>query len=135
MITTCQKPGPKVQWRYEASTNLYVGQWLLPTTSLNFTFRCKSWKCPTSKIYFFEFEKNVTSFHMKLFFCSFSEVFCWFEITEKGWKWTKKVENGWKKLCWPAFFLRLLADLWIFIAFIVQSLGQGTHWRMNIYYN
>ena len=29
-----------------------------PTKSSNFTFRCKSRKCPTSKIYFFEFVKN-----------------------------------------------------------------------------
>ena len=39
-----------IWWRYKASTNLYVWQWLLPTTSLNFTFRCKNWKCPISKI-------------------------------------------------------------------------------------
>ena len=33
-----------------------------------------------------------------IIFCSFSDVFCWFQpITEKGLKWTKKVESGWKK--------------------------------------
>ena len=40
-----------------------------------------------------------TIFICVLFFCLFSDVFCWFccEITEKALKWTKKVENDWKK--------------------------------------
>ena len=50
-------------WWYEASANFYVRQCFLPTTSLNFTFRCKSWKCPTSNFYIFELEKN--DFYMK----------------------------------------------------------------------
>ena len=50
----------------EASTNLYVRQCLLPTTSLNFTFRCKSQKCPTSNFYILEFEIKPLLLEVKL---------------------------------------------------------------------
>ena len=33
-----------------------------------------------------------------MFFVDFS-----IEITEKGLKWSKKVEDGWKKVFWPAY--------------------------------
>ena len=64
------------RWRYEASTNLNVCQLLLPTTSSNFTFRCKSHKCPTSKIR--EFRKATFTYKIdkpsqsKFFFYYFS---------------------------------------------------------------
>ena len=54
LVFTC--PIKAIRWRYEASTNLYIWQCLLPTTSLNFTFRCKSQKCPTLNLYIFKFE-------------------------------------------------------------------------------
>ena len=41
----------QIRWRYEASTNLYVRQCFLPTTSSNFTFRSKSQICPTLNFY------------------------------------------------------------------------------------
>ena len=36
--------------------------------------------------------------HFQTFFVDFRR-----EITEKRFKWTKKVENGWKKVVWPTF--------------------------------
>ena len=42
----------------------------------------------------------------KTFFCSFSDVFCWFQPWnhwKKGLKSTRKIENGWKKVVTPAF--------------------------------
>ena len=66
---------------YEASTNLYVWEWLLPTTSLNFTFRCKSQKCPTSKIR--EFQKKILLFKMSFSFIWRS--FTFFMLVQSDW--------------------------------------------------